>query len=75
MLSNSIRIPFKDSGDPFVTRDVSSAYWEILYSSPSIVIPYISSLYLINTPTILAHNKNKKGEMKFGLPAYSLFEL
>lgn len=58
-LSNSLRIPFKNSIDLFVTRDISSAYLGILYYSPSIVIPLIYLLFLIKFSDISAHNKNR----------------
>lgn len=49
-LSNSTIIQFKDSGDPFVTRDVLSAYFRF----PYIFIPLISLLLLIKTPNYLS---------------------
>ena len=57
--SNSLKIPSVEPGDPSEISDVSSAYWENLYSSSPNLIPQKSLLFLIDIPRISAHKRNR----------------
>ena len=52
----------RDLGDPFKIKVVSSAYWDIRNSSPSIFKPCILSEFLINIARISAHIMKIYGE-------------
>lgn len=56
-------MPSIDVDEPSNIRDVSSAYWESLYSSPSITMPLMILLFLIIMPTISAHSRNRYGDI------------
>lgn len=55
-----------DVGEPSNKRDVSPAYWESLYSSLSINIPFsfvIIIIIIIIMPKIKAHSRNGYGDI------------
>ena len=58
------RIPPRDCGEPSVKNDVSSAYCDILYSSPFILMLLMSLSFLIKMPRISAHIINMYGEIR-----------
>ena len=61
--SNFLKIPYTKPGDPSEIKDVSSAYWESLYSSSPNLIPLMSLLFLIDIPRISAHKRNRQGDI------------
>ena len=52
-----------DFSEPFNNRVVSSAYWDILYSNLSTLMPLISLSFRIFIESISAHRINKYGEI------------
>ena len=66
-------MPSKEIWESSVQIVLSSAYCDSLCSTPSIVIPLMSLLFLIKIPRISAHKRNEYGVNWFTLCTASLW--
>lgn len=61
--SNTLRIPSSVRGEPSEIRDVSSAYWDSLYYTSPILVPFMSLLYRIIISRISAQRRKRLGNI------------